>query len=190
MRSREGRYHLLAGQPPKPGHGVWAAVTSEIAVGLNDGSEQEAFERSGAVAFLAAPLLRVVGERGRRRLVIGQVRVAVTPDEEAAITLVLHAIWSETGGWHQESTSLHHADEALVSALSGPAHEVSGDARSVAVITGKALAEASRNEVLQLRGLRYELERQIASARPAEEHGTSATAGRDHRTVHGNRPGP
>jgi hypothetical protein len=141
---------------------VWAAVTSEIAVGLNDGSEQEAFERSGAVAFLAAPLLRVVGERGRRRLVIGQVRVAVTPDEEAAITLVLHAIWSETGGWHQESTSLHHADEALVSALSGPAHEVSGDARSVAVITGKALAEASRNEVLQLRGLRYELERQIA----------------------------
>jgi hypothetical protein len=162
MDPQEGRYLLLAGEPPKPDHGMWATVSVEMASGLNDGSERQAFERLGAGAFLAAPFVRILGERGKRRLVVGQVRVAVAADEKAAVTVVLQAAWSESGGWHQVPNSFDHADETVTASLMGPAHYVTGDLRHMAVIAANAIAEGSRNEVLKLRGLRYELERQAA----------------------------
>ncbi|GDY29389.1 hypothetical protein [Gandjariella thermophila] len=162
MEFRDGRYRLLAGEPARDGHGVWATVAGEAASAPYSGAQQEAYERSAATAFLTAPFVRLIGERGRRRIVVGQVYVAVGAGEETAVSLALPAAWSEIGGWHQEPDPPGHADDALLATLSEPAHPVPEDARSAAATIAKALAEASHNEVYRLRGLRYEMERQIA----------------------------
>lgn len=155
-------YHVLAGDPPVPDHGVRATVTTEVASGIIDGAEQQTFERLGAEAFLAAPFLRVIGGDGMRRLLVGQVRVGVTADR-VSVVLALEAAWSEAGGWHQEPELSVELDDELVRSLAGPAHPISGDVRTTAVIVGKAFAEASRNEVTKLRVLRHELERHLAN---------------------------
>lgn len=144
------------------GRGVWAGVTSEAATGLNDGSESRAYADAGSGPFLVAPLLRVVGERGRRRLVVGQMRVAVPGDGIPKITLALQATWAEQDRWHQETDDRPADDGALIASLAEPSHPVRGDAAATAVTIGKALAESSRNAVRTLRELRYELERDMA----------------------------
>jgi hypothetical protein len=162
-------YHVLAGEPPVPDHGIWASVTTEAASGIIDGAERQTSERLGAEAFLAVPYLRVVGEDGARRLVVGQVRVGVTGDR-TSVVLALEAMWSEAGGWHQEPELSIDLDDELVASLAEPAHPVSGDASTTAVIVAKAFAEASRNEVTKLRVLRHELERHLANLLAGREN--------------------
>lgn len=156
-------HHVLAGNPPAPDHGVSAVLSSEIASGIVDGAEQEAFARSGAAAFLVTPYLRLVGESGSRRLVVGQIRVAVSTSKDVRLTLAMEAVWSESGGWHQEPDPKVPLDDELITSLAEPPHPVTGDERTVAIIVAKAFAEASRNEVVKLRVLRHDLERQMAS---------------------------
>ncbi len=161
---------VLGGDPAVPDHGLVATVTSDVDTRLNDGAEGAAFERSGAAGFLAAPLLRIVGERGRRRLVVGQIRVAVPDDGEATVTLAVQACWAESGGWHHVPDLPDHTDAELLAALAEPVHLIEGDARAIAVTAGKAFAEGSRNEVLRFRSLRYDLERQLADLLARRQH--------------------
>ncbi|RKT53895.1 hypothetical protein [Saccharothrix australiensis] len=150
------RHLLLAGTPPRPDHGFRATVTT----GVEHQPDRDSFDSLGVVALLAAPYLRVLGARGDRRVVVGTVEVAVGADGDATVTLIVQAGWRERGGWHQEDE--RHGADALIGSLAGPAHRVTGDARSVAVTAAKAFAEASRAELARLRGIRYGLERQIA----------------------------
>ena len=162
MDSHQDRHLLLAGDPPKQGNGVLAVVSSRDATDPNDGSEQETYDSSDGDAFLVAPLLRVLGDRGTRRLVIGQVRVLLAAGRPPEVTIAVQAVWSEDRGWHQEKTP-ENLDETLIGSLARPAHEVDGDnPKLMAVVMGKAFAESSRNEVLRIRGIRYELERHAA----------------------------
>lgn len=156
-------HHVLAGHPPAPDRGVPATVSCELVSGFDDSSVQDAYERSGAAAYLVAPYLRVVGERGSRRLVVGQLRVAVSTTREVRLALGVEGVWSETGGWHHEPEPVVTLDDELVASLAEPPHPVTGDEPTTAVIVAKAFAEASRNEVVKARGLRHELERQMAS---------------------------
>ncbi|OLF14021.1 hypothetical protein BLA60_02255 [Actinophytocola xinjiangensis] len=93
-------HHVLAGHPPAPDRGIPATVACELVTGLDDTSVQDAYERSGAAAYLVAPYPRVLGERGTRRLVVGQIRVAVTSTRDVRLALGVEGAWSETGGWH------------------------------------------------------------------------------------------
>ncbi|MFI9818730.1 hypothetical protein [Saccharothrix variisporea] len=146
---------LLAGTPAVPDHGFHATVRTagEHTV------DQEYFAGLDVEALLVAPYLRVLGAKGDRRIVVGMTEVAVRKDGEAEVTVVVQATWHENGGWRQEDEP-HHLD--VVPTLSGPAHVVSGDPRAVAATAAKAFAEASRAELARLRGIRYEVERQIA----------------------------
>jgi hypothetical protein len=158
----ERGHDVLHGRTARSGQGTRALIgVARLAPPWEDG-EQEAFEESPSDVYMVAPLLRVVGEPGRRRVVVGRVRVTAAEDEHPRVCLALQAVWSEAGGWHQETEPACAADDALVASLADPAHRIGGDTASVVVAMAKALAESSRNEVLRLRGLRYELERGIA----------------------------
>ncbi|KOX16104.1 hypothetical protein [Nocardiopsis sp. NRRL B-16309] len=158
----EKGHRVLQGRTPRSDRGREAVISVvPLAAPWEDG-EQEAFEASPSGVFMVAPLLRVVGGSGRRRLFVGRVRVAATGEERPRVTLALQAVWSEAGGWHEETEPVSAADDDLIASLAEPAHGFDGDAARVAVTMAKAFAEGSRNQVLRLRGLRYELERAIA----------------------------
>ncbi|MFI6576167.1 hypothetical protein ACIBFB_10205 [Nocardiopsis sp. NPDC050513] len=171
MRPLRNRHDVLQGSPPEAGHGVRALLTARAAA---DTGEPQHTAPAPAQVLLAVPLLRVVGPPGRRRVVVGQARVTAREhaDDDAEetsedgvdpqVTLVLNAVWHEARGWHADHDVAPEVDDELVAALARPAHRIGGDARSVAVDMGKALAEGSRNAVAQLRALRYDLERRIA----------------------------
>ncbi|MEU7532321.1 hypothetical protein AB0A74_41755 [Saccharothrix sp. NPDC042600] len=146
---------LLAGTPARPGHGLRATVRTARAHTV----DQEYFAGLGVEALLVAPYLRVLGEKGDRRVAVGMTEVTVRADGDPVVTVVVQATWHENGGWRQEEPP--HAIE-VAPTLAGPAHVVSGDPRAVAATAAKAFAEASRAELARLRGIRYELERQIA----------------------------
>ncbi|OLT24880.1 hypothetical protein BJF83_23690 [Nocardiopsis sp. CNR-923] len=167
MRSLRNRHEVLQGAPPETGHGVRALLTARTAA---DTEEPQHTPLAPAQVLLAVPLLRVVGTPGRRRVVVGQLRVTAREradgDAEETVgpevTLVLNAVWHEADGWHADHDVAPEVDDELVRALAHPAHRIDGDARSVVVASGKAFAEGSRNAVAQLRALRYDLERRIA----------------------------
>lgn len=98
---------------------------------------------------IVAPFVRIVGAQGVRRIVVGEARVQLS-----RIALVVRAAWFEEGGWHQEPWR----GEDLAATLRHPAHQLTDGARTIA----KAVTEGSRNTVAELRGLRYEMERQVA----------------------------
>ncbi|MFE3456498.1 hypothetical protein ACFXKD_03060 [Nocardiopsis aegyptia] len=158
----ENGHQVLQGRTPRDGYGQAAAVSVVPLADPWEDGEREAFEASPSDAFMVAPLLRVVGEPGRRRLFVGRVRVAASGQERPRVALALQAVWSEAGGWREETELPSAADDALIASLAEPAHACDGDAARVVVTMAKAFAEGSRNEVLRLRGLRYELERGIA----------------------------
>ncbi|MEO6083445.1 MAG: hypothetical protein ABIQ18_10100 [Umezawaea sp.] len=140
--------------------GVRAVVTGE-ALGPKP-ERTRRWQRSGAEALLAAPLVRLLGTPGDRRIVVGKAQVAVDADSECAVTLLVQAVWSERGGWHQEAWDRTDVGAELLAALASPAHQIAGDAKEIAVMTAKGLAEGSRDAVAGVRGLRYEAERQVA----------------------------
>lgn len=157
-----GRYLVLAGDPAAEDHGVRAAVTVEVGdPGPDHPGPGHRRPRAGE-AVLAAPLVRLIGPPGERRVLVGRVRVSVDADGACAVTLLVRVTWSERGGWHQEAEPRVAVDRALLRALAEPRHRIGGDPASVAVVTAKAFAEAARNEVDRLRDLRYEVERQVA----------------------------
>jgi hypothetical protein len=149
---------LFAGEPAQEGHGLHAVVSSESDVGSAD--HREVWRRSGAEALLAVPLVRLIGEPDDRRIVVGTTRVAVPADGGTSVTFLVQSVWRESTGWQQDGET--GLDEALVGSLAEPAHVIDGEPRMTTVIAAKALAEASRNEVTALRGLRYGLERAVA----------------------------
>lgn len=106
-----------------------------------------------------------------------------------SVAFVVQAVWRESGGWQQEvggggarggggggsgdgqgagggsggaEADVGRLKAEVVASLAEPAHLVDGEPRMAVVTVAKAFAEASRNEVTRLRGLRYELERQVA----------------------------
>ncbi|MEV6822155.1 hypothetical protein AB0M72_25765 [Nocardiopsis dassonvillei] len=162
MESRHGRRWVLAGEPRREGHGIEARILHARARSAGDSPEREGSASSDAGTSLTAPLLRVVGPRGRRRVVVGRIRVHTGRGEAPLVVLAVQAVWSEDGGWRQERPAAPSPDDELAASLAEPAHGVVGDARSRAVTMAKAFAESSRNEVLQLRELRYELEQRMA----------------------------
>ncbi|TNC27795.1 hypothetical protein [Amycolatopsis alkalitolerans] len=125
--------------------------------------ERELFETSGAQAFLAVPHLRLTGARGTRQLEVGQTRIVVR-GAAPEVAVAMQAVWSEREGWHREPGSGTTAPAAT------PPHP---DGAGVAIVSvAKELAETSRNEILRVRGLRYELEEQIAHLLAKRRGGT------------------
>ncbi|TDC92638.1 hypothetical protein E1161_13070 [Saccharopolyspora aridisoli] len=153
---------LFAGASEPPELGVYARVAYEIVDEEQYPKEEDAFERAGAPAFRVAPLLRLIGARGARKLIVGRIRIAVTTEASPQVTVVLSAVWSERDGWTQVRDVLAHADDALAASLADPAHPVRGDEQTVAAILAKAIAESSHNELTRIRAVRYELERRLA----------------------------
>ncbi|EHR53244.1 hypothetical protein SacmaDRAFT_5076 [Saccharomonospora marina XMU15] len=131
-------------------------------VSIADGDWQHPPAPGEGEAFLQVPLLRVIGDPGGRRLLVGTLDVRVAEQHPVEIALRAKAVLAEPGGWHREDEALAADDSQLLAALADPPHEIAGDAATVAVTVAKGFAEASRNSVAELRGLRYELERQIA----------------------------
>jgi hypothetical protein len=132
---------VLAGDPADPELG--AQVTVSVGTVGTVGTE-------GPDGY-AVPFVRVTkGEV--RRILVGHAR---TNGER--IDVVVRAAWSENGGWHRESWNGDDVSELL----KHPAHAIPGDGTRPDVLS-KAIAEGSRNTVAELRGLRYEMERQIA----------------------------
>jgi hypothetical protein len=126
---------VLAGDPADPDLG--AQVT--VSVGGKD------------LDGYAVPFVRVTkGEV--RRLLVGHART-----DGARIDVVVRAAWSEDGGWHRESWPGDDVSELL----KHPSHVIGDDIEKPDVIS-KAITEGSRNTVAELRGLRYEMERQVA----------------------------
>lgn len=162
---------LFAGRSAPPEHGLYAEVSFEADQDLWSGAEQAAFTHLGRDAFRAAPLLRLLGTPGSRKLVVGQVRVGIATGTTPHVTVVLDSVWTEAGGWSQELNPTDHADEALTASLSEPAHTIGGGDQEQAAVFAKAVCESSRNEVNKLRMLRYQLERRLA------DHLASRTAG-------------
>ncbi|GAA3627742.1 hypothetical protein GCM10022267_12600 [Lentzea roselyniae] len=125
---------VLAGDPVDPDLG--AQVTVSVGEGL---------------AGDAVPFVRVTkGEV--RRILVGQART-----DGARIDVLVRAAWRENGGWHRESWP----GDGVAELLRHPAHLIpDGDDRPGVI--SKAIAEGPRNTVAELRGLRYEMERQVA----------------------------
>ncbi|MEV6239473.1 hypothetical protein [Lentzea sp. NPDC051838] len=125
---------VLAGDPVDPALGAQLTVTV--------GSENLGGE--------AVPFVRVTkGEV--RTILVGQART-----DGDRIDVAIRAMWSENGGWHRE----HWRGGDVSELLKHPAHLIP-DGQQKGVIS-KAIAEGSRNTVSELRGLRYEMERQVA----------------------------
>ncbi|MGI5501006.1 hypothetical protein [Lentzea sp. CA-135723] len=102
----------------------------------------------GLLAGPAVPFLRVTRSR---KILVGEART-----DGANVEIVVRAAWSDEHGWRQSTWS----PEDLDGTLAEPAHRV--EERERALTIAKALAEGSRNAVAELRGLRYEMERQVA----------------------------
>lgn len=118
----------------------------------NLGAQVVLFVRGGdAVDGYAVPFVRLAHE-DVRRILVGSAR---TDGERIRVTV--HAVWSADGGWHRE----HWRGSDVSKLLAHPAHPIPDDSTKADVIA-KAVAEGSRNAVAQLRGLRYEMERQVA----------------------------
>lgn len=130
---------VLAGDPVDPDLGVEVTLTVETTGQRWDGC--------------GAPFVRLVGAEGRRRILVGQVRA-----ESTSLTVVISAVWDENGGWHEDQWR----DEDLGDTLKHPAHQIPDDPERAAARIAKAVAEGSREAVAKLRGLRYEMERQVA----------------------------
>ncbi|WP_026123044.1 hypothetical protein [Nocardiopsis halotolerans] len=162
MELRHGQRLVLAGEPRREGHGVEARIVHEGLPVTGDPSDRDVSGSSDSRVVLTAPLLRVLGPPGRRRVVVGRIRVRTGRDAVPEVALAVQAVWSEDDGWHQDRSASGDADEELTASLARPAHTVVGDERSMAVTMAKAFAESSRNEVLRLRELRYELEQRMA----------------------------
>ena len=126
---------MLAGDPVDPNLG--AQVTVTVGTEHLDGD--------------AVPFVRIT-KGDVRRILVGQART-----DGDRLDVVVRAVWSEDGGWHRESWRGGDVSELL----RHPAHLIPGNGEKPGVIA-KALAEGSRNTVAELRGLRYEMERQVA----------------------------
>ncbi|SFP47209.1 hypothetical protein SAMN05421810_102688 [Amycolatopsis arida] len=129
-----------------------------------------AFARSGADAFLATPLLRFVGEPGRRRLVVGQAQVSARVGAEPELTVAVWATWSEAAGWHQEAEPSEVAGSDVFAGLPLSGRPPVDDPHAAVVLLTKAIAESSRNEVYRLRDLRYEFEQRLAALLTNRRH--------------------
>ncbi|MEU0885961.1 hypothetical protein ABZ345_45920 [Lentzea sp. NPDC005914] len=126
---------VLAGDPEDPNLG--AQVTVSVSGESLDGH--------------AVPFVRVTKEEARR-ILVGHART-----DGERLDVVVRAVWSENGGWHRESWGGGDVSELL----RHPAHRIP-DGSAKPEIISKAVAEGSRNTVADLRGLRYEMERQVA----------------------------
>ncbi|WP_082114686.1 hypothetical protein [Lentzea aerocolonigenes] len=126
---------VLAGDPADPNLG--AQMTVSVGGKSLDGH--------------AVPFVRVTKEEARR-ILVGYART-----DGQRIDVVIRAVWSENGSWHRETWHGGDASELL----KHPAHRIPDDSAKADVIE-KAVAEGSRNTVAELRGLRYEMERQVA----------------------------
>lgn len=123
---------ILAGDPADPDLGA------EVTLG------------EGSLGGAAVPFLRITsGEH--RKILVGEART-----DGDRVEVVIRAAWSDEQGWRQSTWS----PEDLTGTLAEPAHRI--EEREKALTIAKALAEGSRNTVADLRGLRYEMERQIA----------------------------
>ena len=123
---------ILAGDPADPDLGA------EVTFG------------EGRLGGAAVPFLRITsGEH--RKILVGEART-----DGDRVEVVIRAAWSDAQGWRQSTWS----SGDLAGTLDEPAHRI-GE-REKALTIAKALAEGSRNTVADLRGLRYEMERQIA----------------------------
>lgn len=158
-----GELPLFAGKSVPPELGAWVEMSHERSSAPHDAAEQQAFDASGVSAFRVAPLFRLLGDAGSRKIIIGKVRIAAQANAAPQVTLVLDTAWSEAHGWHEDANPQDHADDTLISSLSHPAHHVAGDEHAVVAVLAKAVAESSRNEAAKLRSLRYDLERRLAS---------------------------
>ncbi|GLY51685.1 hypothetical protein Lesp01_53410 [Lentzea sp. NBRC 102530] len=96
----------------------------------------------------AVPFLRLTRSR---KILVGEART-----DGANVEIVVRAAWSDDHGWGQSTWTAQDLDGTLAE----PAHRV--EERERALTIAKALAEGSRNTVAELRGLRYEMERQVA----------------------------
>jgi hypothetical protein len=126
---------VLAGDPA--GEDLGAQVTVSVGSESLDGD--------------AVPFVRVTKEKVRR-ILVGHART-----DGERLDVAIRAVWGENGGWHREMW--HGGDVSGL--LTHPAHAIPGDSTKAGVIA-KAVAEGSRNTVAELRGLRYEMERQVA----------------------------
>ncbi|SEQ35600.1 hypothetical protein [Lentzea albida] len=123
---------ILAGDPADPDLGA------EVTLG------------EGRLGGAAVPFLRITsGEH--RKILVGEART-----DGNRVEVVIRAAWSDAQGWRQSTWS----PEDLPGTLAEPAHRIAE--REKALTIAKVLAEGSRNTVADLRGLRYEMERQIA----------------------------
>ncbi|WP_159942672.1 MULTISPECIES: hypothetical protein [unclassified Nocardiopsis] len=161
METGRELHEVLAGEPRQEGHGLRAEV-EVTAMSSTEAVNPWGDRPDRKPVRLAAPLLRVVGSRGSRRVVVGQIRLRTAGDSPPRVTLAVRAAWSEDSGWHQGAAVPPEADGELTAALAHPAHAVAGDEHSTAATMAKAFAESSRDEVLRLRELRYELESRMA----------------------------
>jgi hypothetical protein len=162
MNAQEAELPLFAGDSNPPESGVLAKVRYEHTEEHGFPSEDEAFRRAGAPAYRAVPLLRLIGDHGSRKLIIGRVRIAVRPDAQPEVTILVTALWSERERWTQANDVLAQLDDSLGASLAEPPHPVRGDEQAVAGTLAKAFAESSHNEVTRIRAVRYELERRLA----------------------------
>lgn len=129
---------VLAGEPDDPTAGAEVTLTVETGKGRWDGH--------------GAPFVRLVGGEGKRKILIGQVRV-----EGTRLSVIINAVWSEETRWHE----VPWQDDYLGDTLKHPRHAVP-DGERAAEVVAKAVAEGSRSAVGGLRDLRYEMERQVA----------------------------
>lgn len=127
---------MLAGDPADPEFG--AQVTVSVGSDSLDGH--------------VVPFVRVTKEEVRR-ILVGHAR-----SDGTRIDVAVRAVWSENGGWHREMWSGGDVSELL----KHPAHRIPDGNVNADVVIPKAIAEGSRNTVAELRGLRYEMERQVA----------------------------
>ncbi|MEV6229516.1 hypothetical protein AB0L88_16780 [Saccharopolyspora shandongensis] len=162
MSAQEAELPLFTGDANAPELGVSAKVRYEHAEEHGFPNEEDAFRQADTAAYRAAPLLRLIGERGSRKLITGRMRIAVRPDSAPSVTILVTALWSERDRWTQVQDVRSQLDDALGASLTEPAHPVHGDEQDVAAILAKAVAESSHNEVTKVRALRYELERRLA----------------------------
>lgn len=127
---------VLAGDPADP------ALGAELTVTLGEGT----------LSGPSVPFVRITG-RDERKILVGEART-----DGARIEVVIQAAWSDEGGWHQGSWSREDLDGTLAE----PAHPIAEREVERPLTIAKAVAEGSRNTVAGLRGLRYEMERQVA----------------------------
>lgn len=167
---------LQGAHPAAPGAGVRARLAVSTWRGQPDGGVQAAYERAGTPAFRCSPLLRVVGDRGHRRVVVGQVRLWQAATHLLQLDVALQGVWSEQvdGTW-QETYAGEVTAEDLRPALATPCHVVPpvgpsvDEQHAVVAVVAKAVAEGSRDAVAALRQLRYELEERLtALVRPEQ----------------------